>query len=90
LAQKGNRPRGTVIAFFPLDNPDFQENNMKNTRLIERNLQSKQFHPEDKRDTDSQPLIDARKTMTRWVRERQELRPIYPRRQFAALFRNAG
>ena len=63
---------------------------MKNTRLIKRNQQSKQFQPEDQRETDSHPLIDARKTMMKWVRERQETLRINPRRQFAALFRNAG
>jgi hypothetical protein len=63
---------------------------MKNARLIKRNSRSEQFHTEDRRETDSQPLTDVRKSAMKWVRERQESRQINPRRQFAALFRNAG
>ena len=79
-----------MIALSILDILDYTETNMKNARLIKRNSLSKQFHSKDRQDTDSQPVIDVRKSAMKWVRERQELRQINPRRQFAALFRNAG
>jgi hypothetical protein len=79
-----------VIALLTLDILDYRKTNMKNARLIKRNSLSKQFHTEDRQDTDSQPVSDVRKSAMKWVRERQELRQITPRRQFAALFRNAG
>jgi len=79
-----------VIAFLPLDILDYKETNMKNARLIKRNPPSDQPPTEDYRKADSQPDVDVRKSTMRWVRERQELRQINPRRQFAALFRNAG
>ena len=63
---------------------------MKNARLIKHNSLSEQPPPEDHRKADSQPAIDVRKSAMKWVRERQELRQIDPRGQFAALFRNAG
>ncbi len=63
---------------------------MKSARLIKRNSLSEQLIVEDYRKADSQPFVDERKSAVRWVRERQELRQINPRRQFAALFRNAG
>jgi hypothetical protein len=63
---------------------------MKNARLIKRNSLSGQPLTEDHRRTASQPVIDVRKSAMRWVRERQETRSIDPRRQFAALFGNAG
>ena len=63
---------------------------MKNARLIKRNPLSEQPLTEDHRKTDSQPVVDVRKPAMKWVRERQEMRLIDPRRQFASLFRNAG
>jgi hypothetical protein len=63
---------------------------MKNARLIKRNPLSGQFQTEDRQETDSQPVVDIKKSAMKWVRERQELRKINPRRQFAALFRNVG
>jgi hypothetical protein len=63
---------------------------MKNARLIKRNSLREQFPTEDHRKTDSQSVVDVRKSAMRWVRERQELRQSNPHRQFAALFRNAG
>jgi hypothetical protein len=70
--------------------PDYKETNMKNARLIKRNSLSEQLLTEDHRKADSQPVADARKSAMKWVRERQELRQINPRRQFAELFINAG
>ncbi|HEY6399814.1 MAG TPA: hypothetical protein VI479_00305, partial [Blastocatellia bacterium] len=67
-----------------------KETNMKNVRLIKRNSLSEQSLTEDRRKADSQSIGPARKSAMRWIRERQELRQIDPRRQFAALFRNAG
>jgi hypothetical protein len=90
LAQEGNRQRGTVIALLPLELLDYRETNMKNARLIKRNPLSEQPLTDDHRKADSHPDIDVRKSAMRWVRERQELRQINPRRQFAALFRDAG
>jgi hypothetical protein len=63
---------------------------MKNARLIKRNSLPEQPLTEDHRKTDSQPVIDVRKSAMRWVRERQEMRSFDPRRQFSALFRNDG
>ena len=63
---------------------------MKNARLIKRNPLSEQPLTEDQRKADSHPVIDVRKSAMRWVRERQELRQVNPRSQFAALFRDAG
>jgi hypothetical protein len=63
---------------------------MKNARLIKRNSLSERPPTEDHRKTDSQPVIDVRKSAMRLVRERQEVRSIDPRRHFASLFRNAG
>jgi hypothetical protein len=63
---------------------------MKNARLIKRSPLSEQPITEDHRKADSQPVIDVRKSAVKWIRGRQELRQINPRRQFAALFRNAG
>jgi hypothetical protein len=63
---------------------------MKNPRLIKRNPLSEQSLNEDHRKADSQPVIDVRKSAMKWVREWQETTRIDPRRQFAALFRNAG
>jgi hypothetical protein len=79
-----------VIAPFVLDILDYKETNMKSARLIKRNLLFEQLLAEDHRKADSQPDVDSRKSAVRWVRERQELRQINPRRQFAALFSNAG
>jgi hypothetical protein len=79
-----------VIALLPLELLDYKETNMKNARLIKRNPLSEQSITEDHRKADSQPVVDARKSAMSWVRERQELRQINPRRQFAALFRNVG
>jgi hypothetical protein len=63
---------------------------MKNARLIKRNSLSEQPLTEDHRKADSHPVTDVRKSALRWVRERQEMRSIDPRRQFAGLFKNAG
>jgi hypothetical protein len=63
---------------------------MKNARLIKRNSLSEQSLTEDYRRADSQPVVDVRKSAMRWVRERQAMRQIDPRRQFASLFKNAG
>jgi hypothetical protein len=90
LAQEGDRESGTVIAPFLLEILDYKETNMKNARLIKRNSISEQPLTEDNRNADFQPVIDVRKSGMKWVRGRQELRQINPRRQFAALFRNAG
>lgn len=79
-----------MIAPFLLDILDHKETNMKNARLIKRNPLSEQPITEDHRKADSQPVIDIRKSAMKWVRERQELRQINPRRQFEALFGNAG
>ena len=80
-----------MIAPFPVELLDYKETNiMKNARLIKRNPLSEQSVTEDHRKVDSQPAVDARKSAMKWVRERQELRQIDPRRQFAALFSNAG
>jgi hypothetical protein len=79
-----------VIAPFPFDILDYQETNMKNAKLIKRNSLSEQFPTEDHRKADYQPIVDAKKSAMKWARERQELRQINPRRQFAALFRTAG
>jgi hypothetical protein len=79
-----------VIALLSLDTLDYKETDMKNARLIKRNPLSEQPNTEDHRKADSQPVIDVRKSAMKWVRERQELRQINPRRQFAALFGNAG
>ena len=79
-----------MIALLTLDILDYTETNMRNARLIKRNSLSRQFHTEFRQETDSQPIIDVRKSAMKWVRERQELRQINPRRQFAELFRNAG
>jgi hypothetical protein len=79
-----------MIALSPLDTLYYKETNMKNARLIKRNSLSEQTITENHRKADSQPVIDVRKSAMKWVRERQESRPIDPRRQFAALFGNAG
>jgi hypothetical protein len=79
-----------VIALFLLEPLDYKETDMKNARLIKRNPISEQPLTEDHRKADSHPVIDVRKSVVRWVRERQEMRFIDPRRQFASLFRNAG
>jgi hypothetical protein len=79
-----------VIAHFTLETLNYKETNMKNARLIKRNPLSEQPITEDHRKADSQPVIDVRKSAMKWIRERQEPRQINPRRQFAALFRNAG
>jgi hypothetical protein len=79
-----------MVALLPYEFLDYKETDMKNARLIKRNSLSEQPLTEDQRRTDSQPVIDVRKSAMRWVRERQELRSIDPRRQFASLFRNAG
>ena len=63
---------------------------MKNARLIKRNPISDQSLTEDHRKADSQPVIDVRKSAMKLVREWQEMRQINPRKQFAALFINAG
>lgn len=64
---------------------------MKTARLIKRDHMSKPFDAEERRQTSSQIAInDARKSALKWVRERQELRQVNPRAQFAALFRNAA
>jgi hypothetical protein len=90
LTQERDGERGIVIALLSLDTLDYKETDMKNARLIKRNPLSEQPLTEDHRRTDSQPVIDVRKSAMKWVRERQELRQINPRRQFAALFVNAG
>jgi hypothetical protein len=90
LTQEGNRPRGTVIALLLLELPDYKETDMQNARLIKRNSLSEQPLTKGHRKADSQPVIDVRKSAMRWVRERQEMRQINPRSQFAALFRDAG
>ena len=79
-----------MIALLTLNILDYTETNMRNARLIKRNSLSKQFHTEVRQETDSQSIIDVRKSAMKCVRERQELRHINPRRQFAELFRNAG
>jgi hypothetical protein len=89
LTQEGDRERGTVIALLPLELLDYKENDMKNARLIKRNPLSEQPLTKDHRKAESQPVVDVRKSAMRWVRERQEMRFIDPRRQFAALFGNA-
>jgi hypothetical protein len=79
-----------VIAPFPLDTLDYKEADMKNARLIKRNPLSEQPITEDHRKADSRAVVDVRNSAMKWIRERQEPRQINPRRQFAALFRNAG
>ena len=79
-----------MIALLSLDTLDYKETDMKNAKLIKRNALSEQPLTEDHRKADSQSVIDVRKSAMKWVRERQELRQINPRRQFAALFGNAG
>jgi hypothetical protein len=79
-----------VIAHFTLETLNYKETNMKNARLIKRNPLSERFPTEDHRKAASQPVIDVRTSAMKWVREWQEMRQINPRRQFAALFRNAG
>jgi hypothetical protein len=79
-----------VIALLHLELLDYKETEMKNARLIKRNPLSEQPLTEDHRKVDSQPVIDVRKSATKWVREWQEMRQIDPRKQFAALFINAG
>jgi hypothetical protein len=78
------------LLFFPLYTLDYKEAGMKNARLIKRNPLSEQPITEDHRKADSRAVVDVRKSAMKWIRERQELRQINPRRQFAALFRNAG
>jgi hypothetical protein len=90
LTQEGDEGRGTMIALLPLELLDYKETNMKNARLIKRNPLSEQPSTEDHRKTDSQSVIGVRKSAMKWVRERQELQQIDPRRQFATLFGNAG
>jgi hypothetical protein len=79
-----------VIALLHLELLDYKETEMKNARLIKRSPLSEQPFTEDHRKVDSQPVIDVRKSATKWVREWQEMRQIDPRKQFAALFINAG
>jgi hypothetical protein len=90
LRHERDRERGIVIASFPFDILDYKETNMKNARLIKRSSLSERSPTEDHRKADSQPVVDAKKSAMKWVRERQELRQINPRRQIAALFRTAG
>ena len=69
----------------------YKEYTMKAARLIKRNQVSKPLCAEEQRETGPQnAAIDARKSVMRWVFEHQELRPVNPRAQFAALFKSAG
>jgi hypothetical protein len=64
---------------------------MKAARLIKRSRIPRPFGMEEERQAGSQTTAkDARNSVMKWVRERQELRQVNPRAQFAALFRNAA
>lgn len=62
---------------------------MKTARLIKRNPLCKSFDIEEQRQAGPQTAVSAaRKSAVKWVHERQELRQVNPRAQFAALFRS--
>jgi hypothetical protein len=64
---------------------------MKTARLIKSNRLYKPIDTEEARRAGSQTgANDARNSVMNWVRERQELRQVNPRAQFAALFRNTA
>src|SRR6266508_5312840 len=92
IKRKRNSHLGIAIALFPHDalnhKSDYEEENMKTARLIKRNQLCKSFDMEEQRQPGSQiASTGARKSAVKWVQERQELRQVNPRAQFAALFR---
>jgi hypothetical protein len=81
---------GIAIAPFSHDISDHKEENVRRARLIKHNQLCKQLDTEGQQQTVSHTATrEAAKSVLKWVRERQELKQVNPRAQFAALFRPA-